>query len=1555
MNTVKNSNETSIYIIDNNYRIVHYNSTLQEKFPELQCGDICYEKLCQEAGPCERCPFEQDNREAVVFYNKVVQKWLEVGTGKIDWPGKGECNMILVRPINEGNKNLFYNLTNMSAYDELFEVDLNRESYKLLYLAEDKYAAPPEKGALPALIAYTMEHMIYPGDRQRFGGFWDIKRMKERLKAGDEDGILKVQYRKKRTDGSYSWVVQILVPLRKRAKDEETVMCFTQDISEQKAREEEIKRAMSSESREIDPLTGLFKRAVFFKRAQNFLAEKEDRYCLVAVDIEHFKLFNEWYGQKAGDMLLARIGSYIRDAQESCGGIAGYMGGDDFVIIIPDEEEIIERLLKRIVEHVKQSGGTAGFLPAFGIYGIEDRELSISTMYDRACIALASVKGSYSVRVCRYDSRMMQQMEENHKLLSEVQKGLDQGEFTFYAQPKCNMSTGKIVGMEALVRWVHPEKGLIPPGMFLPLLENNGLITKLDLYIWEEVCRKLRGWIDRGHKAVPISVNVSRMDIYAVDVADVFKKLVEKYSIESRLLEVEITESAYVEEYNVITSVVETLREAGFTVLMDDFGSGYSSLNMLKDVNVDVLKMDMKFLDMDGTSMGRGVEILEAVTRLANIMGMRMIAEGVETKEQVDFLMNMGCSYGQGYYYFRPLPIEDFEPLLADESNIDFRGIKAKQLDRIRLKDLFEEDIASDAMMNNILGAVAFYDFYEGHLELLRVNEQYCALTGDNVVELEERRRFILEDTREEDRGQALRIFTDAYEHPLTGAEGDIRRRKGDGSVIWMHLRVFFLREQDGHRLYYGAVSDVTEQKHREQRLEASQRALSAVVHISQKDESFMKLTEENRRAAASIFAQMTPGGMIGGYCEDGFPLYFANYEMVRLLGYASFEELAEAIDYKVANTIHPEDQERVSRDIGPEYYPGLEYTTTYRMPKKDGTWFWTLDKGRVIEAEDGRLAIVSACTDISETMEAQRVLSDTNSDLKRKNEELNFLNNDMPGGYHRCAKNKDFDFTYISNRFLEIFGYTRGQIKELFDDKFINMVHPQDRERMLKGVGIITDNSRSYNMEYRMKASQGYIWVIDQTRYMRYGGNEFFQGVVLDVTEQVTLRERLRLLLDHIPEDFILVSCGDGRASSEIIADGLGRMLGYSREEHLNMLRNGGYLREQYKGDFDRLLQEIRDISEHGGSFLRISPIERSDGRTMWIRTEARSVERNSSETIYLFNCKDVTGIQEKKRELDLLEQKQKSILHLSGINIWEWDVVKNRITWTNASANSFLRQFSSNREDGAVLISNLTEQLMHSRYIQEEYRQIFLDYMSKLRSGEQKGILSCEFPVATEDGATLWVRSAGETLFDENGRPVAVMGYSTDITQSRQHNQMLTRMASTDPLTGLLNRQSAIPDIKNYLAQVNWSSAALIMFDLDNFKLANDVFGHDFGDSMIVQNARKLKSYFRSEDIVCRIGGDEFIVLCRNISESHIEAKLTKIVDEISTTRRGDGHDITFSLSAGYVMIPEQGKEFDELYHKADVALFAAKLAGKCTFRKYEPSMKSIRLELAQPECGD
>lgn len=572
---------------------------------------------------------------------------------------------------------------------------------------------------------------------------------------------------------------------------------------------------------EKNKLTGLFARNPFFTQTETFLRVNETaagKYCLVAIDIEHFKLFNEWYGQVAGDKLLREIGAHLNKMRQEFGGIAGYMGGDDFVIVLPNDEKVLENLKCRITGFVRAYGGHTGFLPAFGFYIIDDISLSASQMYDRAILAQETVKGNYAVRCAYYSSDMKTRLENNHVLLAEVQAGLERDEFIYYLQPKCNLNTGKIVGLESLVRWKHPEKGIVAPGYFIPVMESNGLITELDMKVWEQVCQTLQDWIKSGHKVIPISVNVSSVDIYAIDVVEHFKNLVRKYGLPPEYVELEITESAYVEEYKVITSVAEALRNAGFTVLMDDFGSGYSSLNMLKDVNVDVLKIDMKFLKMDENTMDKGMGILEAVTRMANIMGLRMIAEGVETEDQINYLLNMGCIYGQGYFFYKPLPVEEIKVLLNDENNVDYRGIQARKIEHVRFKDLFQSELASDSILNNILGPIAIYDVYCDNVELLQVNDKYCLLVGQDPVDLAENVQ-VMEAIHPDDRKKMQNIFQRSFQRLAEGAEGTVRRRREDGQYIWINIKAFFLREQDGHKMFYGAVRDVSEEMNQFQKL----------------------------------------------------------------------------------------------------------------------------------------------------------------------------------------------------------------------------------------------------------------------------------------------------------------------------------------------------------------------------------------------------------------------------------------------------------------------------------------------------------------------------------------------------------------------------------------------------------------------------------------------------------------------------------------------------------------------------------------------------------------
>ena len=472
---------------------------------------------------------------------------------------------------------------------------------------------------------------------------------------------------------------------------------------------------------EPEKMTGLAVGNAFFAKVD---AVKEQlvggNYCMCSVDLEHFRVFNKIYGREQGNSLLMQIAEFLQAFQQEYNGVAGYLGGDNYGIFMPCEEGVLEALRSGVAAVIERFDTTTSFLPAFGVYKVEEESVTAATMYDCATVAMEHAGKNGKSSMCVYTSQMEEKVEEEIRLLAEVQEGLKRGEFVFYVQPQCDITTGKIVGGESLVRWKHSTKGMISPGVFIPVLEENGLIAELDRYIWDKVCSWLRNWMDKGYQPVPISVNVSRIDIFSMDVPAYLQELMRKYDLPSKLLKVEVTESAYAESDEVIVRTVKQLQDLEFLVMMDDFGSGYSSLNMLKSVSVDVLKIDMRFLKFDEHEEEKGVGILESVVNMARQMRMPVVVEGVETQKQENFLRKMGCRYTQGYYYYRPMPVEEFECLIADERNVDFNGIWCRQNESMHAREFLDSNLFTDAMVNNILGAAAFYDMYENRIEVTR-------------------------------------------------------------------------------------------------------------------------------------------------------------------------------------------------------------------------------------------------------------------------------------------------------------------------------------------------------------------------------------------------------------------------------------------------------------------------------------------------------------------------------------------------------------------------------------------------------------------------------------------------------------------------------------------------------------------------------------------------------------------------------------------------------------------------------------------------------------------
>ena len=441
---------------------------------------------------------------------------------------------------------------------------------------------------------------------------------------------------------------------------------------------------MSDEARRQTDHLGLREREAFLTCVNAFLHTHDAKgYCVAALDIEHLKLLNNWYGQQTGDEILRRIAKLLLKLERENGYIVGHFGSDDFFLFMPDDDEKLETVYDETVRIMHNGPAATGFLPLIGVCAADGDEKDAATLCNDAQIALEVSDGKDGSRIRRFDRQLSETIHRKQRLLADMKKALQVEGFTFYLQPKCNIITERIVGMEALARWVHPQMGSISPAEFIPLMEQSGLVTWLDRYMWEGICKTLRDWRKKGRKVVPISVNVSRQDFEVIDVPECFRALTERYQVPPQLLRVEITETAIAENLNIIRDGIDKLHEYGFTVLMDDFGSGYSSLNMLKDTNVDVLKMDMKFIKMNRDNASKGVQIIESVVEMAHRLNMPMVTEGVETQEQVELLRSMNCIYVQGYYYYRPMPVSEAEALLdrADPDDYAVTDLRRKNIE----------------------------------------------------------------------------------------------------------------------------------------------------------------------------------------------------------------------------------------------------------------------------------------------------------------------------------------------------------------------------------------------------------------------------------------------------------------------------------------------------------------------------------------------------------------------------------------------------------------------------------------------------------------------------------------------------------------------------------------------------------------------------------------------------------------------------------------------------------------------------------------------------------
>ncbi|KAF5064124.1 Chemotaxis response regulator protein-glutamate methylesterase [anaerobic digester metagenome] len=563
--------------------------------------------------------------------------------------------------------------------------------------------------------------------------------------------------------------------------------------------------------RDCDMLTGVLQWEPFLQKCRDILEQSErerrpEQWAMVFLNVDRFKVFNDLFGRTMGDQLLRNLAARLIVMK----GVhcVGRVGGDRFVLLCRMEELELGRFRQLGPELMRRLHLKYGLHICCGIYEIDDLTIPVGEICDRAQIAQETISGRSDQSVVLYDEELRRSLRWEQEVVSQMYEALEQGQFQAYLQPIFSLSGNAPVSAEALVRWIHPGRGVIPPNQFIPIFERNGFITRLDQYIWEKVFQYLAEFKAEGYPDLTITANMSRLDIYNTDVCNQLTSLAKKYDVSPSAFRIEVTESAYMDDPQQLLDMTKQLNAAGFAVLIDDFGSGYSSLNMLMDMPVSTLKLDMSLVRSVGSDE-RANCVVNSILRMAKWLEMGVVAEGVETQAQIDYLRAIGCDRVQGYYFSRPIPKWEFLRLLENYRDTSVRE-KPPVFDRSAdTGEVWGAVTAYDRMMRGRMDAAALYEQSGDMAEVLCVNDSYYRLMESSPELLFRSSQLATAWLMEEDRPLFLQAL-DAAAQTGERQELVVRRYMDVDRTKSLMVSVCYMGRKDNRKLFLALFRDIS-------------------------------------------------------------------------------------------------------------------------------------------------------------------------------------------------------------------------------------------------------------------------------------------------------------------------------------------------------------------------------------------------------------------------------------------------------------------------------------------------------------------------------------------------------------------------------------------------------------------------------------------------------------------------------------------------------------------------------------------------------------------------
>lgn len=1078
-----------------------------------------------------------------------------------------------------------------------------------------------------------------------------------------------------------------------------------------------------------DSLTGVLNRKSFFETVTAMVKqEKPGYYILSSFDIENFKVINDQYGIKTGDEVLKGISSLLSEAMEKLGGVCCRYMADKFGVLYPAEyrnSKQLSDLHKKVIESERLG---RKIRIRIGRYLVDDTEVPVSAMYDRATLAEESIRGRYDAYIAEYSESMRVKLLNEQKIVNDMSAALKNGEFQPWLQPQYNHATGAVIGAEALVRWNKGGK-FISPAEFVPIFERNGFIYEMDQYIWEQICILLRRWLDEEKNPLPVSINISRRDLFHQHFIPTLTGIVKKYNIPYSLIRLEVTESAFAEASGQIVAKVGELISLGFIVEIDDFGSGYSSLNTLKDVPAAILKLDMKFFE-NTANQQRGGNIIESVVRMAKWLGMAVIAEGVEEKEQADYLKSIGCYYIQGYYYAKPMPVAEYEKLLNGAK-------KEPELSRLEtLKSLDNNEFWNPKSMetlifNSYVGGACIFEFMNGKTELLRVSEQYArelgGLIGDGADLASSSIVRFLDD---KNKAKLLAIILKAIE---TEKETSCEICLHGEHTEFVRVTLRQIASAAERSLFYGVIINVSERRKAEQEALYASERVKAVMDNSQ----------------CGITAVVVNG--------DGKVEYlFVNHRFFDLLGYTEEQFEAEVSD--PYGCIAAEDYEKTVEASRLLKQAGQSLTLIMKAVRRDKKQIYLrADISMVTFADVPKPVQLSNFLDITEQVEMEK------KQLENA-KQLEVIMNNVNGGVSALQIFEDGSSSFVFNndKYYELYGYTEEQVKaEKLD--VMKTILPEDLPSVMEKVNRLKRDGVPSIIDYRCVKRDGriaYLRANSSLMHMDgYGG--VITSVVTDITEQRELSDKFKAVIDNINGGVSAIHLIEGKPKFVIVNERYFDIIGYTKEQFEAEVEDVFEL--ICPEDRERVKREFAKGAECGGQYTMEYRFIRRDGAVRSILCNTNVIRLfGVDEPVQLAVSNDITDLRAAQQKEHEAADKLSLVLNHAGNGITA--LALRGVTPEFVFANDrYFEMIGYTREDYAKATED------------DIFATVFEDDREGLRKtiaalNGERGTNSVAYRLIRPDGKMIWIRAV-ISITSLSGIDVPVeIGVFSDITAEKE-----------------------------------------------------------------------------------------------------------------------------------------------------------------------------------------